>query len=87
MPLIVPFIPNIREDELHTLIGKYMIDDVDNPENIKDPGVPMDFQFVFFKSQLPEGVMVLPPDTYAERETSPNIVVDRDNMVIRVNEK
>lgn len=86
MPLIVPYLPNIHENELQSLVGKYMIDDVERPEtSIKDPGVPMDLQFVFFRSQLPENVMVVPPGTYAENETAPNIVVDKDNIVIRVN--
>ena len=86
MPLIVPSLPNIQEDDLASVVGKIMIDDINDPESMnKDPGVPMDLQFVFFRSQLPEGVMVLPIGTFGERETAPNIVVDKDGKVVRVN--
>jgi len=85
MPLIVPTLPDIREEDLPTLVGKYMVDDIDDPANTVVMPVEMHTGLVFFKSQLPKTIVVLPMDTYVELDMLPNIVVNRDNVVIRVN--
>ena len=83
MPLIIPIFPKISEDELSSLVDKYMIDDILG-KDMSHMTVPFNPNDVFFRSQLPESVMVLNKGTYAEQMV-PNIVVDSNGKVITVN--